>query len=156
MGISMCPWYGYMLKIFTKENPLWKWNIRKIKRIQKLFRNGFIRQLVKFYERCIFDVAVPVMVGNEEKTIKGGRMNEEQLDKYLSKMNEHFETSFYEMYETIDNETNEVILEYQPKDDEKIIRFVALTNTNNFPISKENIKDRYGIVSCKTNTILEN
>ena len=51
-------------------------------------------------------------------------MNEEQLDKYLSKMNEHFETSFYEMYETIDNETNEVILEYQPKDDEKIIRFV--------------------------------
>jgi len=38
----------------------------------------------------------------------------------------------------------------------KIIRFVALTNTNNFPISKENIKDRYGIVSCKTNTILEN
>ena len=31
------------------------------------FRNGFIRQLVKFYERGIFDVAVPVMVGNEEK-----------------------------------------------------------------------------------------
>ena len=120
------------------------------------FRNGFIRQLVKFYDAGIFDVAVPVMVDNEEKCIKGGRMNEEQLDKYLSKMNEHFETSFYEMYETIDNETNEFILEYQPKDNEKIIRFVALNNTNNFPISKENIKDRYGIVSYKTNTILEN
>ena len=92
------------------------------------FRNGFIRQLVKFYERGIFDVAVPVMVGNEEKTIKGGRMNEEQLDKYLSKMNEHFETSFYEMYETIDEETNEVILEYQPKENEKIIRFVAISS----------------------------
>ena len=120
------------------------------------FRNGFIRQLVKFYDAGIFDVAVPVMVDNKEEYIKGGRMNEEQLDKYLSKMNEHFETSFYEMYETIDNETAEVILEYQPKDDEKIIRFVALTNTNSFPISKENIKDRYGIVSYKTNTILEN
>lgn len=51
-------------------------------------------------------------------------MNEEQLDKYLSKMNEHFETSFYETYETIDKKTNEVILEYQSKANEKIIRFV--------------------------------
>ena len=119
------------------------------------FRNGFIRQLVKFYDAGIFDVAVPVMVDNKEEYIKGGRMTEDELNKYLTKMNEHFETSFYEMYETIDNETNEVILEYQPKDDEKIIRFVALTNINSFPISKENIKDRYGIVSYKTNKILE-
>ena len=51
-------------------------------------------------------------------------MNEEQLDKYLSKMNEHFETSFYKMYETTDKKTNKVILEYQPKANEKIIRFV--------------------------------
>ena len=120
------------------------------------FRNGFIKELLKFYNAGIFDVAIPVMIGDNEECIKGGRMTEDELNKYLTKMNEHFETSFYEMYETIDNETNEVILEYQPKDDEKIIRFVALTNTNNFPISKENIKDRYGIVSCKTNTILEN
>ena len=120
------------------------------------FRNGFIRELLKFYDTGIFDVAVPVMIGDNEECIKGGRMTEDELNKYLTKMNEHFETSFYEMYETIDNETNEVILEYQPKDDEKIIRFVALTNTNSFPISKENIKDRYGIVSYKTNTILEN
>ena len=120
------------------------------------FRNGFIKELLKFYNAGIFDVAVPVMIGDNKECIKGGRMTEDELNKYLTKMNEHFETSFYEMYETIDNETNEVILEYQPKDDEKIIRFVALTNTNNFPISKENIKDRYGIVSCKTNTILEN
>ena len=34
------------------------------------FRNGFIRQLVKFYDAGIFDVAVPVMVGNKEKCIK--------------------------------------------------------------------------------------
>ena len=117
------------------------------------FRNGFIRQLVKFYDAGIFDVAVPVMVGNEEKTIKGGRMNEEQLDKYLSKMNEHFETSFYEMYETIDEETNEVILEYQPKDNEKIIRFVAISPKGKFPITVDNVKDKYGIISYKTNEL---
>lgn len=120
------------------------------------FRSGFINELLKFYNAGIFDVAVPVMIGNNEECIKGGRMTEEELNKYLTKMNEYFETSFYEMYEKFDNETNEITLEYQPKDDEKIIRFVALTNKNNFPISKENIKDRYGIVSYKTNKILEN
>ena len=120
------------------------------------FRNGFIRQLVKFYDAGIFDVAVPVMIGNEEKTIKGGRMNEEQLDKYLSKMNEHFETSFYEMYETIDEETNEVILEYQPKENEKIIRFVEISSKEKFPISIDNVKDKYGIISYKANKLLEN
>ena len=120
------------------------------------FRNGFIRQLVKFYDAGIFDVAVPVMVGNEEKTIRGSIMNEEQLDKYLSKMNEHFETSFYEMYETIDDETNEVILEYQPKENEKIIRFVAISPKEKFPITVDNVKDKYGIISYKTNKLLEN
>ena len=120
------------------------------------FRNGFIRQLVKFYDAGIFDIAVPVMVGNKEKCIKGGRMNEEQLDKYLSKMNEHFETSFYEMYETIDEETNEVILEYQPKENEKIIRFVAISPKEKFPITVDNVKDKYGIISYKTNKLLEN
>ena len=120
------------------------------------FRNGFIKQLVTFYERGIFDVAVPVMVGDKEETIKGGRMNAEQLDKYLSKMNEHFETSFYEMYETIDEETNEVILEYQPKDNEKIIRFVAISPKDKFPITVDNVKDKYGIISYKTNKLSEN
>lgn len=120
------------------------------------FRNGFIRQLVKFSDAGIFDVAVPVMVDNEEKCIKGGRMNEEQLDKYLSKMSEHFETSFYEMYETIDEETNEVILEYQPKENEKIIRFVAISSKEKFPITVDNVKDKYGIISYKTNKLLEN
>ena len=120
------------------------------------FRNGFIRQLVKFYDAGIFDVAVPVMVDNKEEYIKGGRMNEEQLDKYLSKMNEHFETSFYEMYETIDEETNEVILEYQPKENEKIIRFVAISLKEKFPIIVDNVKDKYGIISYKTNKLLEN
>ena len=120
------------------------------------FRNGFVNQLLKFYDVGIFDVAVPVMINNEEDYIKGSRMNEEQLNKYLSKMNEHFETSFYEMYENVDTETDEITFEYQPKIDEKIIRFVALTNTNGFPMSKENIKDRYGIVSYKPNKLLEN
>ena len=120
------------------------------------FRNGFIKELIRFYDAGIFDVAVPVMINNNEEIIKGSRMSKDELNKYLNKMNEYFETSFYEMYEKIDAETNEIILEYQPKIEEKIIRFVALTNSNNFPISREDIKDKYGIVSYKTNKLLEN
>ena len=119
------------------------------------FRNGFIKELIRFYDAGIFDVAVPVMINNNEEIIKGSRMSKDELNKYLNKMNEYFETSFYEMYEKIDDETNEIILEYQPKIDEKIIRFVALTNSNDFPILTEDIKDKYGIVSYKTNKLLE-
>ena len=120
------------------------------------FRNGFIKELIRFYDAGIFDVAVPVMINSNEEIIKGSRMSKDELNKYLNKMNEYFETSFYEMYEKIDDETNEIILEYQPKIDEKIIRFVALNNSNNFPISREDIKYKYGIVSYKTNKLLEN
>lgn len=113
------------------------------------FRKGFIKELIKFYDAGIFDVAIPVMINNEEQYIKGGRMTKEGLDKYLNKMNDYFETSFYEMYESTDSKDDEIIYEYTPKDNEKIVRFVAVSNTNSFPISKENIKDKYGIVSYK-------
>lgn len=117
------------------------------------FRKGFIHQLLKFYDAGIFDVAIPIMLGDEETAIIGGRMTEEQLDKYLAKMNEYFETTFYEMYEAKDNKSDEIIYEYTPKEDEKIIRFVAVTSTKKFPIIKENLKDRYGIVSYKTKEV---
>ncbi len=120
------------------------------------FRKTFISQLCKFYDAGIFDVAIPVDIGGEEQHIIGGRMTEKQLDEYLNKMNEHFETSFYETYEKIDKKTNEYFLEYQPKENEKIVRFVALSPENKFPITLENIKDRYGFVSYKTNKLLEN
>ena len=117
------------------------------------FRKGFIKELIKFYEAGIFDVAIPVMVGNEEQYIKGGRMTQEQLDKYLNKMNDYFETSFYEMYESSDSKDDEIIYEYTPKYNEKIVRFVVISSDSKFPISKENIKDKYGIVSYKKERI---
>ena len=117
------------------------------------FRKGFIKELIKFYEAGIFDVAIPVMVGNEEQYIKGGRMTQEQLDKYLNKMNDYFETSFYEMYESSDSKDDEIIYEYVPKNNEKIVRFVVISADSNFPISKESIKEKYGIVSYKKERI---
>lgn len=111
------------------------------------FRSCFIQQLLKFYDAGIFDVAIPVDIGGKEDMIIGGVMNNEQLDKYLTRMNNYFETSFYEMYQSNDSTTDNIIYEYQPKENEKIIRFVALRNTPTFPIQKEDIMDRYGIIS---------
>ncbi len=100
------------------------------------FRSCFIQQLLKFYDAGIFDVAIPVDIGGKEDMIIGGVMNNEQLDKYLTRMNNYFETSFYEMYQSVDSTTDNIIYEYQPKENEKIIRFVALRNTPAFPIQK--------------------
>lgn len=115
------------------------------------FRSCFIQQLLKFYDAGIFDVAIPVDIGGKEDMIIGGVMNDEQLNKYLTRMNNYFETSFYEMYQSVDSTTDNIIYEYQPKENEKIIRFVALRNTPVFPIQKEDIMDRYGIISYNQN-----
>ena len=115
------------------------------------FRSCFIQQLLKFYDAGIFDVAIPVDIGGKEDMIIGGVMNNEQLDKYLTRMNNYFETSFYEMYQSNDSTTDNIIYEYKPKENEKIIRFVALRNTPSFPIQKDDIMDRYGIISYNQN-----
>ena len=115
------------------------------------FRSCFIQQLLKFYDAGIFDVAIPVDIGGKEDMKIDGVMNDEQLDKYLTRMNNYFETSFYEMYQSNDSTTDNIIYEYQPKENEKIIRFVALRNTPTFHIQKEDIMDRYGIISYNQN-----
>lgn len=115
------------------------------------FRSCFIQQLLKFYDAGIFDVAIPVDIGGKEDMIIGGVMNDEQLNKYLTRMNNYFETSFYEMYQSVDSTTDNIIYEYRPKENEKIIRFVALRNTPSFPIQKEDVMDRYGIISYNQN-----
>ena len=112
-------------------------------------RQGFIEQLAKFYKAGIFDVAVPVEVNGKEEYIKGGRMTEEQLDMYFKKMNDYFETSFYELYQTINQETNEIEYQYDMKENEKIIRFVLVENKDKFPLDNS-IGGKMGIVSYQT------
>jgi len=121
--------------------------------IEKInFRSSFKEQLVKFYKAGIVDLAVPIEINGEEKFFRATpNITKEQLDDYLARLNKYFETSFYELYEEVDDETNEVYYEYQPKKNEKIIRFVSLENKNTFPIKKDDVDCAYGIVACKEN-----
>lgn len=67
----------------------------------------------------IFDIAVPVMVGNEEKTIKGGRMNELKtlMDNYIKndeklseKNKENNQIEWVKLMNNYKNSVEEIIL----------------------------------------------
>ncbi len=116
------------------------------------FRSCFIEQLTKFYQAGIFDIAVPVDINGKEELVRGSvNITEEQLDEYLKQMNEYYETKFYELYEEIDDEINEVTYEFIKNKNEKVIRFVAIENKKDFPLLKEKVEEKYGIVTYKPN-----
>jgi len=66
-------------------------------------------------------------------------------------MNKHFETTFYELYEEKHNKVEEAIYEFQPKNNENIIRFVVLENKSKFPIIKEDRSHTIGLVTYNNN-----
>ena len=66
-------------------------------------------------------------------------------------MNEYYETKFYELYEEIDDETNEITYEFIKNNKEKLVRFVAIENKKDFPLLKEKVEEKYGIVTYKPN-----
>ena len=56
----------------------------------------------------------------------------------------------YKLYENIDEDTDNIIGEFTPKKDEKIIRIVPISSTEiktKSIINKEDIKTKYGIVT---------
>lgn len=116
------------------------------------FRSCFIEQLTKFYQAGIFDIAVPVDINGKEELVRGSvNISEEQLDEYLKQMNEYYETKFYELYEEIDDEINEITYEFIKNKNEKVVRFVAIENKKDFPLLKEKVEEKYGIITYKPN-----
>ena len=72
----------------------------------------------------------------------------------LGYKNEYYETKIYEIYENIDEETGNIIGEFIPKKDEKIIRIVPISPTEiktKSIINKEDIETKYGIVTYNPN-----
>lgn len=119
------------------------------------FRRSFVDMLLKLLEQGILDVLVPVEINGKEEFILGtGNITDEQVQEYLDRLNEYYETKFYQIYEKIDEENGNIIGEFIPNKDEKIIRILPISSnksTTKSPITKDDIDTKYGIVTYNPN-----
>jgi len=119
------------------------------------FRRSFIDMLLKLLEQGILDVLVPVEINGKEEFILGtGNITDSQVQEYLDRLNEYYETKFYQIYEKVDEETGNIIGEFIPNKDEKIIRILPISSsksTTKSPITKDDVDTKYGIVTYNPN-----
>lgn len=96
--------------ILTKDDKN-KLHIEKIN-----FRKSYIDNLVKFLDKGVLDVLVPVEINGKEDVILGtGNINNEQVQEYLDRLNEYYETKIYEIYEKVDEETGNIMVNLRLK-----------------------------------------
>lgn len=119
------------------------------------FRRSFVNMLAKLLENGILDVLIPVEINGKEEFILGtGNITDKQVQEYLDRLNEYYETKFYQIYEKVDEETGKIIGEFIPKKDEKIVRILPMSSaksTMKSPIAKDDIDTKYGIVTYNSN-----
>lgn len=119
------------------------------------FRRSFVDMLAKLLGNGILDVLVPVEIDGKEEFILGtGNITDSQVQEYLNRLNEYYETKFYQIYEKVDEETGNIIGEFIPKKDEKIIRILPISSNKSStksPITNDDIDTKYGIVTYKPN-----
>ncbi len=131
--------------IITKDNQ----NELHIERIN--FRKSFMDMLIKLVDKGVLDVLVPCEINSKEDIILGtGNISNKQVQEYLDRLNEYYETNFYQIYEKIDEETGNIIGEFTPKENEKIIRILPISpteSTTKLPITKDDVDTKYGIVT---------
>ena len=120
--------------------------------IEKInFRKSFIDMLIKLVDKGVLDILVPCEINGKDDVILGtGNINSSQVQEYLDRLNEYYETKLYQIYEKIDEETGNVIGEFIPQNNEKIIRILPISpseSTTKFPVTKDDINTTYGIVA---------
>ena len=115
------------------------------------FRRSFVDMLAKLLGNGILDVLVPVEINGKEEFILGtGNITDNQVQEYLDRLSEYYETKFYQIYEKVDEETGNIIGEFIPNTDEKIIRILPISpteSTTKSSITKDNVDTKYGIVT---------
>jgi len=109
------------------------------------FRSSYIEQLTKFFALGIADVFVPIEVNEEEKEIRTSvNINQEQLDDYITRLNQEF----YELFSKNANENEKEIEIKLNKEKQKLIRLVAVKDNKTFSKSK---KENYKIGAVISN-----
>ena len=92
---------------------------------------------------------MPIEVNEEEKEIRTSvNINQEQLDDYITRLNQEFEIEFYELFSKNVNENEEEIEIKLNKEKQKLIRLVAIKNDKKFSKSK---KENYKIGAVISN-----
>lgn len=81
-------------------------------------------------------------MNEEEKEIRTSvNINQEQLDNYITRLNQEFEIEFYELFSKNMNENEEEIELSLNKEKQKLIRLVAVKDNKKFSkFKKENYK----------------
>ena len=119
------------------------------------FRKSYITNLLKFLDKGILEVLVPVEINGKEEFIIGSpNISNEQVQEYLDRLNEFYETKMYQLYEKVDEDTGNIIGEFTPKKNEKVIRIVPISPTEiktKSIINKEDIETKYRIVTYNPN-----
>ncbi len=88
-------------------------------------------------------------MNEEEKEIRTSvNINQEQLDDYITRLNQEFEIEFYELFSKNMNENEEEIELSLNKEKQKLIRLVAVKDNKKFSKFK---KENYKIGAVKSN-----
>ena len=88
-------------------------------------------------------------MNEEEKEIRTSiNINQEQLDNYITRLNQEFDIEFYELFSKNENENNEEVEIKLNKEKQKLIRLVVVKNDKKFAKYK---KEKYKIGAVISN-----
>ena len=118
------------------------------------FRSRYLEELNKLNNAMVIDLAKPSDDADSGvQVIKSTpTLTKKELNEYIENLKEHYDVKYYEDYydwsHSYVREDNILNLPRE-KGNEKIMRAVVVDNNKNFPIKKENIKGKLGIVSYR-------
>ena len=110
------------------------------------FRKSFVDMLAILLDKGVFDVMIPCEINGKEDVILGTpNISDKQVQDYLDRLNEYYETKLYLLYEE---------REFTLEKGEQVIKILPISShssTTKSPIDKEDNDTNYGIVTYNPN-----
>ena len=110
------------------------------------FRKSFVDMLAILLDKGVFDVMIPCEINGKEDVILGTpNISDKQVQDYLDRLNEYYETKLYLLYEE---------REFTLEKGEQVIKILPISShssTTKSPIDKEDNDTNYGIVTYNSN-----
>jgi len=121
----------------------------KVLHLEKInFRKSFVDMLAILLDKGVFEVMIPCEINGKEDVILGTpNISNKQVQDYLDRLNEYYETKMYLLYEENNGE-------FIPEKGEQIIKILPISSQNSTtksPIDKDDNDTDYGIVTYNPN-----